>query len=48
MSDLVWQHLNLCPSGDPGETIANAAIAVRDGKIAWLGALHDLPREFAA
>ena len=48
MSDLVWQHLNLCPSGDPDEAISNAAMAVRDGKIAWLGGLHDLPREFAA
>jgi len=48
MSDLVWQHLNLCASGDPGEAISNAALAVRDGKIAWLGALRDLPQEFAA
>jgi imidazolonepropionase len=48
MSDLVWQQLNLCPGGDPGEAISNAAMAVRDGEIAWLGALRDLPREFAA
>jgi imidazolonepropionase len=48
MSDLVWQHMNLCPDGDPGEAIADAAVAVRDGKVAWLGALGDLPREFAA
>lgn len=48
MSDLVWQHLNLCASGDPGETIADAALAVRGGKIAWAGAARDLPHEFAA
>ncbi|RDU97173.1 imidazolonepropionase [Trinickia dinghuensis] len=46
MSDLVWQHLNLCPTGDPGESIADAALAVRDGKIVWLGAARELPREF--
>lgn len=46
MSDLIWQHLNLCPSGDPDETIADAALAVRDGTIAWLGTARELPREF--
>ncbi|WP_206952791.1 imidazolonepropionase [Trinickia acidisoli] len=48
MTDLVWQHLNLCPNGDPGETIADAALVVRNGTIAWLGAARDLPREFDA
>lgn len=48
MSDLVWQHLNVCPNGDPATMIADAALAVRDGKIAWLGAACDLPREFEA
>jgi imidazolonepropionase len=48
MSDLVWQHLNLCASGDPDDTIVDAALAVRDGRIAWLGAARDLPREFSA
>lgn len=47
MSDLVWHHLNLCARGDPNETIADAALVVRDGDIAWLGAARDLPREFA-
>ena len=46
MNDLVWQHLHLCPHGDPDETIADAALAVRDGKLAWIGARADLPREF--
>ena len=48
MSDLVWQHLNLCPNGDPGESLLDAALAVRDGTIIWLGAAHELPREFDA
>ena len=48
MSDLVWQHMNLCPGGDPGTVISDAALAVRDGRIMWLGAASDLPREFAA
>ena len=48
MSDLVWQHLNLCPRGDTDDSIVDAALAVRDGTIAWLGAARDLPREFEA
>jgi imidazolonepropionase len=48
MSEQVWRHLNLCPNGDPGASIADAALAVRDGTIAWLGAARDLPREFEA
>jgi len=46
MNDLVWQHLHLCPRGDPEETIADAALAVRDGKLVWIGARVDLPRDF--
>lgn len=46
MNDLVWQHLHLCPRGDPEETIADAALAVRDGKLVWVGARVDLPRDF--
>jgi imidazolonepropionase len=46
MNDLVWQHLHLCPRGDPEETIADAALAVRDGKLVWVGARIDLPRDF--
>jgi imidazolonepropionase len=48
MSEQVWRHLNLCPNGDPDTSILDAALAVRDGTIAWLGAAHDLPREFEA
>lgn len=48
MSEHVWRHLNLCPNGDPDASIEDAALAVRDGTIAWLGAARDLPREFDA
>ncbi|WP_206996731.1 imidazolonepropionase [Trinickia mobilis] len=48
MNDTVWQHFHLCPQGDPDHTIRDAALAVRDGKVAWLGAASDLPAEFAA
>jgi imidazolonepropionase len=48
MNDTVWQHLNLCPQGDPDDTIPDAAIAVRDGKVAWLGAAGQLPAEYRA
>ncbi|QCP48978.1 imidazolonepropionase [Trinickia violacea] len=48
MNDTVWQHFHLCPQGDPDHTIRDAALAVRDGKVAWLGAARDLPAEFAA
>ena len=48
MSDAVWHHLNLCPQGNPDDTIVNAAIVVRAGKIAWLGTAAELPAEHAA
>lgn len=48
MNPTVWHHLNLCPQGDPGESIADAALAVRDGTIAWLGERAALPAEYAA
>ncbi|WP_116136535.1 imidazolonepropionase [Trinickia diaoshuihuensis] len=48
MSERVWRHLNLCPRGDTSESIEDAALAVRDGTIAWQGAARDLPPEFAA
>jgi imidazolonepropionase len=48
MKDTVWQHFHLCPQGNPDDTIADAALAVRGGKIAWLGAACDLPADYAA
>jgi imidazolonepropionase len=47
MKPTVWQHFNLCPHGDPDESIVDAALAVRDGKVAWLGAARDLPADYA-
>ncbi|WP_322033975.1 imidazolonepropionase [Paraburkholderia sp. J76] len=47
MKRTLWQHLKLCPQGDPGHAVENAAIAVEDGKIAWLGAAAELPAQFA-
>ena len=47
MKHTVWHHLNLCPHGDPTSTVAGAAIAVRDGRIDWLGAASDLPALYA-
>ncbi|WP_028205089.1 imidazolonepropionase [Paraburkholderia nodosa] len=46
MKRTLWQNLNLCPHGDPGHVVENAAIAVEDGKIAWLGAAAGLPASF--
>ncbi|MEM5326203.1 imidazolonepropionase [Paraburkholderia sp. JHI2823] len=46
MKRTLWQNLKLCPHGDPGHTVENAALAVEDGKIAWLGAAQDLPAHF--
>ena len=48
MKQTVWHHLKLCPQGDPHHTLADAAIAVRDGRVAWLGAASELPADYAA
>ena len=48
MKQTVWHHLKLCPEGDPQHTLADAAIAVENGKIVWLGAASDLPVHYAA
>lgn len=48
MTDALWHNLQLCPHGNPEQTTRNAAIAVRAGKIAWLGALDELPAEYAS
>jgi imidazolonepropionase len=48
MKQTVWNHLKLCPQGDPNQTIDDAAIAVENGRIAWLGSSHELPAQYAA
>lgn len=45
MKQTVWNHLKLCPQGDPAQTIDDAAIAVENGRIVWLGAVRELPAQ---
>ncbi|WP_133649232.1 imidazolonepropionase [Paraburkholderia flava] len=47
MKHTVWHHLNLCADGDPDRAISDAAIAVTDGRIEWLGAASELPAAYA-
>ncbi|CAB3802010.1 imidazolonepropionase [Pararobbsia alpina] len=47
MKPTVWHDLKLCTAGDPDDTISDAAIAVEDGRIVWLGTFADLPRDHA-
>ena len=47
MKQTVWHQLNLCPQGDPEHTLRDAAIAVENGNIVWLGAAAGLPAEYA-
>lgn len=44
----LWHNLKLCAHGDPRETLDAAAIAVEDGRIAWLGAAAQVPAQYAA
>jgi imidazolonepropionase len=46
MKQTVWHHLKLCPQGDPNQTIDDAALAVQDGRIEWLGAAAELPARY--
>jgi imidazolonepropionase len=48
MKQTVWHQLKLCPQGHPNETIDDAAIAVENGRIAWLGVARELPARYAA
>jgi imidazolonepropionase len=46
MKRTLWHHLKLCAEGDPNRAMDDAAIAVEDGKIVWLGASSDVPLAF--
>jgi len=46
MQDCIWTHARIAPHGDPDQVIERGAIAVRAGKIAWIGSLDDLPGSF--
>lgn len=41
--DHLWTNLNLASMNDGYGQIADAALAVRDGRIAWLGKMSELP-----
>jgi imidazolonepropionase len=43
MKRTLWHNLKLCAEGDPDHTIDDAAIAVENGRIAWIGARAQLP-----
>ncbi|QEI07799.1 imidazolonepropionase [Pigmentiphaga aceris] len=47
MTDTVWHNLHLCPDGDPGQVVRDAAIVTQDGRIAWIGLLTELPGNYA-
>jgi imidazolonepropionase len=51
LADLLWRNINLAtmrPGGVPYGAIENAAIAVRGGRIVWLGEQASLPPELRA
>ncbi|KJK24141.1 imidazolonepropionase [Burkholderiaceae bacterium 16] len=47
-ADGVWHRCHLLPDGDPGKAIRDAALVVQQGRIAWLGPLAELPRDYVA
>jgi len=47
-TDTVWHHLHLCPDGDPGQVVRDAAIVTQGGRIAWIGPMAELPADYAA
>ena len=47
MTQTVWHHLRLAPHGNPEAIIDDAAIAVSDGTIAWLGPRAELPLAYS-
>ncbi|WP_454722805.1 MULTISPECIES: imidazolonepropionase [Cupriavidus] len=47
-ADGVWHRCHLLPDADPANAIRDAALAVQDGRIAWLGPLAALPAAYAS
>ncbi|PLQ01453.1 imidazolonepropionase [Cupriavidus pauculus] len=45
-ADGVWHHCHLLPDADPDHAIRDGAMVVEHGRIAWLGALTDLPDSY--
>jgi imidazolonepropionase len=43
----LWHNARLLPTGDPERAIADGAMVVRDGRIAWLGTPAALPASHA-
>jgi len=46
MNDGIWTNARISPAGNPEQMLEHAAIAVRDGVIAWIGSAAALPSEF--
>jgi imidazolonepropionase len=45
-ADGVWHHCHLLPDADPDRAIRDAALVIEHGRIAWLGALANLPDSY--
>src|SRR3990167_488702 len=43
--DAIWVHGHIVTAEAAGDEIVDAAVAVKDGKIAWIGKMNDLPKE---
>jgi len=44
----IWTNARLAQQGDPRQAIDDAALIVRDGKIAWLGQAAAMPQDLSA
>jgi len=44
----LWHNARLLPTGDPDRAIADGALVVREGRIAWIGATDALPESYAS
>lgn len=45
-ADGVWHHCHLLPDADPERAVRDGALVIEQGRIAWLGALADLPDRY--